>query len=85
MARQIKYFHVIHATYVGASNFRGSRVKLKSMRFGQSVTIPYDYRAKNLQEIAANYLRDKGFQVLAFGEAGNDGYYVITNTYKSLK
>lgn len=38
--------HLIELRYLGATNTKGSRVQIKSLRFGDKVTIPYD-RAKN--------------------------------------
>lgn len=38
-----KNLHAIVVKYLGATNTRGSRVKLTSTRFNDSVTLSYDY------------------------------------------
>lgn len=81
-------FHLIEARYLGPTNTRGSRVKLVSARFEQSVTIPYNYEFNNARDIAIDYLQKQGHNVTGSGEVR--GHYVIVvahtdNMFKPLK
>lgn len=81
-------FHLIEARYMGPTNTRGSRVKLVSARFEQSVTVPYNYEFNNARDIAIDYLQKQGHNVTGSGEVR--GHYVIVvaateNQFKPLK
>jgi len=53
-------FHLITVKYLPATNTRGSRVKLTSTRFEQSVIIGYDHAKNNIEDIAVDYLKQNG-------------------------
>ena len=81
-------YHLIEARYIGATNSRGSRVKLVSARFEQSITIPYNYEFNNARDIAIDWLQSNGHNVIGSGEVGN--HYVIVvdhidHSFKPLK
>jgi hypothetical protein len=78
-------FNIISVQYIGATNHRSSKVKMKSHRFGDSKTINYDHRFRDTLEIAENYLKKNGFQIIGHGEDRGNGYYIITNTFKPMK
>lgn len=82
--KTLSNFHIITVTYLGATNFKGSRVKLHSDRFNESKIINYDHSYNNTSEIAQAYLESKGFELIGHGEATN-GYYLISNTFESIK
>lgn len=69
--------HLIEVKYLGATNTRGSRVKFTSLRFKDSVTISYDYKYNQINEMFEAWLKD----------LNNDlgivsiGYNEINNTY----
>jgi hypothetical protein len=77
-------FHIIKVTYLGATNSKGSRVKMTSERFEESKTINYNHEFNNTLDIAEDYLTKAGFEVVGHAE-GKGCYYVITNTFKGLK
>lgn len=81
-------YHVIKVKYLGPTNSRGSRVRLTSERFAESVTIPYNYALNNIESMAKEYLTDKGHYVLGCGE-GKECIYLICNSingeFKRLK
>lgn len=77
-------FHAFTVTYIGATNTRGSRVKIKSERFEQSVTIPYDYHFANTLQIAVAYLNANGYEVVGQEETKNS-YIILSTTFKPLK
>ena len=43
--------HLIELKYLGATNTKGSRVQIKSLRFGDKVTIPYDHARNTVTEM----------------------------------
>jgi len=77
-------FHIIKVKYLGATESRGSRVKLESERFKQYILTDYDYNFANTYEIAENWLKANGFDLLGKAE-GKDCYYIISTTFKTLK
>ncbi len=76
--------NTIKARYKGATNTRGARVILTSDRFHESKTIPFNYRLNNIEEMALEYLEEKGFQFLGSSEI-KDGVLLISTTFKSIK
>jgi hypothetical protein len=77
-------YHVLRIQYNGPTNHRGSRVTITSDRFKERVTIPYDHRYNNAVDIAAAWLEEQGYNVIAQGE-GPRWDYLITDTFKALK
>jgi len=57
-------YHGIVVKYLPTTNTRGSRVKLISARFKDSVTLSYDYEYNHCVDMAAAWLKDHG-QVIA--------------------
>ena len=57
--------HAIHITYLGPTNTKGSRVKLTSKRFKQSVTLYRDYSSSHALDQAIDYLTSRGFSLVA--------------------
>lgn len=79
-----KNYHLLKVTYIGPTNYLGSRVKITSERFKQSKTISYDYAFNNALDIAEDWLTKNGFEIVGHGE-GKDCYYVISNTFEPLR
>lgn len=80
----LKNYHAFEVTYLRPTNSRGSRVKIKSLRFDQAVIIPYDYCFSNTFEIAQAWLTSQGFELIGKAEAKNS-YLIISITFKPLK
>lgn len=76
----MRNLHAFTIKYLGPTNHKGSRVKIKSERFNQSVIIPYNYSFDSELEIAENYLRLKGFEIIG---AAKD--CIISSTFEELK
>lgn len=77
--------HLIAIKYLGPTNTRGSRVKITSDRFEQSVTIPYDYSATGrIYDMASPWLLGRGFNIVGVAEI-KDGYALLSDTFKALK
>jgi hypothetical protein len=72
---ELQNFHLIEARYLGPTNNLGSRVKLVSSRFKQTKTIPYNFSFNNARDIAIEWLKESGHNVVGSGEV--NGYYVI--------
>ena len=78
--------HLIEVKYLGATNTRGSRVKLTSLRFNDSVTIPYGYEFNNARDIAEAWLVSKMTKhgVVGSGETPK-GYIIAVNVFEPMK
>ena len=79
-----KNYHVIQASYLGATGFKGTRVKLYSERFRTSKVLSYDYSGNDIAHTAEKYLKSKGFTILGKGETKN-GYAIISSTFKDIR
>lgn len=81
-------FHLIEVRYLGPTDTKGSRVKLVSDRFKQSVTISYNYEFNNARDIAMDWLTRNGHNVVGSGEVG-DNYVIVCGAvedrFKPLK
>ncbi len=73
-------FHVLRIKYIGPTNARGSRVKITSDRFKQSLTFGYKYELNGIEEMAVSVLEPLGFNILGVAEG-----YVISDTFEPLK
>lgn len=82
--KNLTNYHALTVTYLGPTNNLGSRVRIKSDRFEQSITIAYDYEFNNTLEVAADYLSKKGFNLVGKGEL-KDAYLLLTDTFEPLK
>lgn len=80
----IQNFHVLTVKYIGATNFKPSRVKIISERFNQSVVLDYDHDFDNTMEVAADWLTKNHFNITGKAE-GKNCYYVITDSFQPLK
>ena len=58
-----KHLIAITASYVPASNCRGSRIKLHLVRFGMKKFIPYDHTFNSANKIAIAWLEEKGIKI----------------------
>jgi hypothetical protein len=80
----VENLHLISVKYIGPSNSRGTRLKIESKRFNQSITLAYDYRIGNIRDQAVQFLQSKGFSILGSGEFGNTDI-IVSNTFNPLK
>lgn len=80
--------HLIEVKYLPATNTRGSRIKATSLRFGDSVVIPFDYSANNIAQgfilwLSANN-NDLGIKYSSYDEV-NHRYILATPVFESIK
>ena len=80
----VENLHLISVKYIGPSNSRGTRLKIESKRFGQSITLSYDYKIGNIKDQAVQYLQSRGFSILGSGEFGGIDI-IVSNTFNPLK
>lgn len=82
-----KRVHLIEVKYLGATTNRGSRVKITSLRFKDSVTIPYDYKYSQINEIFEAWLRslnnDLGIVSVGYNECNNTYIYGV-NVFETM-
>ncbi len=76
--------HAFKITYLGATNTRGSRVKVKSLRFDQSKLLSYNYEDRDITETAKKYLESLGFDIIGQAE-DKYGMILLSSTFKPLK
>ena len=81
----MKTLHLIEVKYLGPTDHRGTRVGLKDLRFGDSLTIAWDYALNGLAEQAEAVLANKGYTIAGIGENGKDGYIIAVNEFTPLK
>ena len=80
----MKNVNVIKVKYLGATNTKGSRVKIISERFKSSVTLGYNYEFNSALDIALDYITKLGFDVIGCNNDGDAGY-IITSTFEDIK
>ena len=56
-----------------ASNRKGSRVSITESRYQKTdrVTVPYAYQFNNAQEVAIDYLTERGINIISKGQLGD--------------
>ena len=88
--QKVKNYHGIIVKYLPPTNYKGSRVKLTSLRFNDSVTLSYDYAFNVARDQAVSYLQ-KYAPVIGVTESwnGNGPTIVLLDTvdgrFTSLK
>ena len=80
----LQNFHIIEVTYLKPTNTLGSRVKLTSHRFEQSIIISFDYECGYSDTTAQKWLLSNGFELIGKAESLK-GYFFISSTFKGLK
>jgi hypothetical protein len=56
----MKNLLLVTVKYIGPTDYRGSRIKMSLPRFEESLTISYDYEAKDAEAGAVKFLESKG-------------------------
>jgi hypothetical protein len=80
----MKNLHIFKIKYFGPTNFKGSRIRITSERFEQSIIISWDYSQNGSVQIAANHLQKLGFNIIGQSE-GKTENYLISDTFNPLK
>ena len=79
MEENIKHLRAFIVRYLGPTNTRGSRVKITDKRNDRHKTIPYRYTTDSALETAIEYLGERGFNVVAYGDIGNANVVLCDN------
>lgn len=79
-------YHAIRVSYLGPTNSRGSRMKLTSLRFNDSLMLSYDYSFNQGRDQAINFLQLNGFEVIGscYDEIKQDSIIICQN-FMSLR
>ncbi len=80
----MKNLHALEIKFYAPTNNSGARVGIISKRFKQRITISFDYSFNSITEIAINYLRKNGFNIVGKSEFGESDI-ILTDTFKPLK
>lgn len=85
MKGELPNYHIIVVSYLGATNSRGSRMKLTSLRFNDSITLNYDYSFNSGKDQAIKYLHETGFDPIGAGyDQKKQDSLIICKTFNSL-
>ncbi len=79
--KRVENFRAFQVFYLGATNSMGSRVKINDLRFSVSKTISYSYEFNSTYEIAEDFLRKKGINLIGRAEA-KDSYLIFSDNFE---
>jgi hypothetical protein len=68
--------------YIGPTDYRGSRIKMSLPRFEESLTISYDYEAKDAEDGAVKFLENSGLFPVARA-CGSDHIAILLFSFDS--
>jgi len=71
----MKNYRMFTVKYIGASNFKGSRVKITDTRFKKSVTVSYDHKFNSSSDIGLDFLVKHGITVQGESEDETTGLH----------
>lgn len=78
--------HAIEVKYLGPTNTLGSRVKLTSLRFKDSVIIDYDYSKNSIVEMAINWIANNASHTIFVGSAEMpSGFILLIDNFTPLR
>ena len=84
--KTFKNYHILTVKYLGATNTQGSRVKITSHRFEQSVTISYNYSLNSITDMAMEYLKENtNHEIIGKGELDSQKDILISETFEPIK
>lgn len=74
-------FRMFEVKYFGASNCKGSRVKINDLRHGKSKTIPYNYSMNNIEDMAESYLKKIGISCDGLALTNFGSNYILSHDF----
>jgi len=83
MQKTTKNYHIITVKRLGATNTKGTRVKITSERFNDSIILPYNYEFDTIKDIAINHVKET-HDIVGSGET-KDSYVLISDTFEPLR
>ena len=83
MQKNTKNYHIITVERLSATNTKGTRVKITSEWFGDTIILPYNYEFDTVKDIAINHVKNT-HDIVGSGET-RDGYVIISDTFEPLR
>lgn len=77
-------FHALTVKLLWPTDFRGSRIKITSDRFEQSITLNRDYSKSSWLDQAITFLTQNWFTLIGMAEMNNQTI-ILSDTFKPLK
>ncbi len=73
----------IQVKYLGATNTRGSRVKITENRLGSndSIALPYDYKIGDVMQQAQEYLESREINCLGYTELNDTLSIILSDSW----
>jgi hypothetical protein len=81
----MKNLHTFKIKYIGPTDTKGSRVKITSERYEQSVVIDYGSTHSQIFDVAIEYLNERGFDIQFTASGMNNTVYLMSEAFKPLK
>lgn len=81
---QLTNFHALTVKHLGPTDFKGSRIKITSDRFEQSITLNRDYSKSSWLDQAITFLTQNWFTLIGMAEMNNQNI-LLSDTFKPLK
>lgn len=81
---QLTNFHALTIKHLDPTNFKGSRIKITSDRFSQSITLNRDYSKSSWLDQAIMFLTQNWFNLIGSTEYNNQTI-ILSDTFKPLK
>ena len=78
--KTLKNYRAFTIRYIGATNFKPSRVSILDNRNGISRVIPYNHEFNSIYAIAQEFLESLGIEILGVSEVHN-GYVLLTENF----
>lgn len=80
-------YYLIEAKSLGATNYKGSRIKLTYLHYpADNVTISFDYSFSNVKDQVAEFLKIAGVRVKGYGFDEKRGVYIfVVDNYERLR
>ena len=84
MQKTAKNYHLITVKRLGATNTKGTRVKITSELFAHdSITLPYNYEYDTVKDLAIDKVKDT-HDIVGSGET-KDSYVLVSSTFEPLR
>ncbi len=81
---QLENFHALTVKLLWPTDFRGSRIKITSDRFEQSITLNRDYSKSSWLDQAIEFLTQNWFTLIWMAEMNNQNI-LLSDTFKPIK
>ncbi len=83
MKNNLKHYRGIKVKFLGATTYKGSRIKLTDERFDESKTIEYKHTGGDTLDQAIDYLMKNGFKIKGYSEMKNE-YIVFCDNWGGI-